>query len=97
MNLLLALAGTLPDPAQAVPVQCGAGLRYVYPQRIVPAGGRITVQARATAACKGHLRLLADDRVVASHAVDALPERRLSLTLRGEALRGCRVLRAELV
>ncbi len=94
--ILRALAGTLPDPAFAVPVQCGAGLRYVYPQRIVPAGGRLVFQARASAARKGQLRLLADDRLVASRSVDALPERRLSLALRAEALRGCRAVRVEL-
>jgi thioredoxin reductase len=96
--IVRALAGGLPVPELAAPVQLGAGLRYVYPQRIVAlGGGRITFHARAEGPWKGRLQLLADDRIVADRAVDAGPERRLSLVLRAETLRDCRSLRATLV
>ena len=91
-----ALAGTLPAPAQGIPVQAQGGLRYVYPQRLLPGDAPIRLCARASGEKRGRLRVLADGAVVQERRLHALPDRRITLTLPAAVLRGVRSLSVEL-
>ncbi|WP_419897331.1 NAD(P)/FAD-dependent oxidoreductase [Roseomonas sp. USHLN139] len=85
--LLRDLAGTLPAPAEAIPVTPAGALRYVYPQRVFRDAGAITLHARAATAHRGTLRLKAEGRTLVERRIDALPERRITLTIPAGALK----------
>lgn len=57
----------------------GAGLKYVYPQRLPAVAGRYRLYARVSDRACGTVRLRAGDRILAERGVNILPERRLSL------------------
>lgn len=94
--MMQAQAGTLPEPGPGVPVHASGGLRYVYPQRLVPGDAPIRLYARASGEQQGRLRVLADGRVVQERKLHALPERRMTLTLPAALLRGVQSLSVEL-
>lgn len=76
------LAGRLPDPGGGLPLAAeGEALKYVVPQRFVPAGpGDLAggaFQLRVTRAVRGRLTLAAGGAEVWSDALDTLPERRI--------------------
>ena len=91
-QILRALRGELPPPQAAIPVTPGGALRYIYPQRIIPGGAQLQLYGRASHAHKGRLRAMADDTLVFERLIRILPERRISLTLPGTALAGCKSL-----
>jgi thioredoxin reductase len=83
-HIRLALAGRLPDPADAVPLELsGEALRYALPQRIFarPAGAAGVIQLRVARPVRGRLSLLLDGREILGQRLRALPERRLVLPL----------------
>ena len=81
-----ALMGELPEaPLSVTP---GGKLRWVTPQRASAAGEVLRFEARAERPKRGTLRVLADGKVVQEKAVNALPERRLTIDV------PCRRLRA---
>ncbi|HEY0419926.1 MAG TPA: FAD/NAD(P)-binding oxidoreductase [Acetobacteraceae bacterium] len=94
--MLRALAGTLPAPAPAIPVEAAGHLRYVYPQRLLPGEIPLRLFARASGEHRGTLRVVADGRVVRQRRLHALPERRLTVAVPAAALRGVRSLQVEL-
>lgn len=96
--LAASLAGSLPSPQDALTLRVeGDALKYVLPHRLA-GGGRETdaitaIQMRVRRPARGRLRLRVDGVEVWSRALDALPERRISLPLsvlppnaRGDAL-----------
>ncbi|MBV8794563.1 MAG: NAD(P)/FAD-dependent oxidoreductase [Hyphomicrobiales bacterium] len=87
-SILKALAGALPDAEAAITLRAEGALSYVYPQRLLPEVGPTTIFARAARAHKGVLCLSARGETLAMRRINALPERRLSLTFPGERLRG---------
>ncbi len=80
--------GALP-PVTPRPLRAEGALLYVYPQRLLPAGG-LSRCSPAGFWARGRLRLIADGRELWTRRVDALPERRLSLPFPAERLRGKR-------
>lgn len=85
--VLAARTRRLPDPATAVPVSPGPGVRFVWPQRLCPgAGGPTALQAQLAEPRRGSLRVLADGRPVASRSVDAVPGKLLTIRLDPAAL-----------
>jgi thioredoxin reductase len=90
--ILRALKGDLPKANESVPVRPDGALAYVYPQRIVPERGPVVLRARAKTRHKGELRLLADNEILSRRKLDALPERRLTVTVGSERLAGRRNL-----
>ncbi|MCQ4159900.1 FAD-dependent oxidoreductase [Roseomonas sp. GC11] len=94
--MLRALEGRLPPPSAALPVVAAGGLRYVYPQRVVPGDGMVRLLARAAAAGRGWLRLSAGGVVLWQRAIHALPERRITLPLDTGLLRGAAGVTVEL-
>jgi NADPH-dependent 2,4-dienoyl-CoA reductase/sulfur reductase-like enzyme len=97
LAILRALRGSLPESVRAIPLEAGAGLRYAYPQRVVPeAGTSLRLFARAARPCRGVFRLLADGVVVAERRGTVAPERRLTLTLPAERVIGSSKLEAVL-
>jgi NADPH-dependent 2,4-dienoyl-CoA reductase/sulfur reductase-like enzyme len=84
------LDGKLPAPT-AIPVQVQGALKYVYPQRIAPGAaldGAQLFKARVGKAATGTLTVRADDRIVWSRRIRALPERRIAWPVGASALRG---------
>lgn len=79
-----ALEGRLPQPGGARIGLAHPALRLAVPQLI---GAEATdavhdrLQIRLSAPAKGRLHLMQDGRTLASHRIDSLPERRLSLPL----------------
>jgi NADPH-dependent 2,4-dienoyl-CoA reductase/sulfur reductase-like enzyme len=74
------LDGKLPPTGMGVPVETRGVLSYVYPQRIADAealDGKLLFLARAREAARGQLVLQADNRVIWSKPINALPERRI--------------------
>jgi hypothetical protein len=94
--ILHALGGRLPPLERASPLVAQGGLRYVYPQRIIPDERPVQLYGRARTAWNGYLRLVADGEVLAEQRVITLPERRLCITVPGERLRGRTGLQAVL-
>jgi thioredoxin reductase len=90
--ILRALRSDLPDPGAAIPVSAGGALRYAYPQRVVPQDAPQAFHARAAAARRGQLRLVGDGRTIAARRVNALPERRLTITAPAGSLHGIAAL-----
>jgi thioredoxin reductase len=88
--ILKALHGGLTDVGAGITLHVAGALRYAYPQRLLPGDGAITIFARAAKSHKGVLRLTAAGQTIAMRRINALPERRLSLTVPGERLRGMR-------
>lgn len=86
--ILKALDGGLDDGGGATALGVEGALAYAYPQRLLPGEGGITIFSRAARAHKGVLRLTAAGETLAMRRVSALPERRLSLTVPGDRLRG---------
>jgi NADPH-dependent 2,4-dienoyl-CoA reductase/sulfur reductase-like enzyme len=86
--ILHALRGGLPEPAGALPVFAGGAMRYVYPQRILPAGKTVQLFGRAAQKHQGRLRVLADETVLSERRVTVLPERRLGFSIAREKLDG---------
>ncbi|HVZ01415.1 MAG TPA: FAD-dependent oxidoreductase [Dongiaceae bacterium] len=87
-----ALDGKLPAPA-AIPVGTQGALKYVYPQRIAPGDaldGAQLFKARVRSAAHGTLTVRADDKVVWSRTIHALPERRIAWPVAASALQGAR-------
>jgi len=87
-----ALDGKLPAP-DSIPVQTRGALKYVYPQRIAPGDaldGTQLFKARVQKAAHGTLVVRADDKVVWSRRIRALPERRIAWPVSASALQGCR-------
>lgn len=85
-----ALDGKLPAPS-AVPVQTQGALKYVYPQRIAPGEAMDAARlfkARVARAASGTLTVRADDRVVWSRGISALPERRIAWPVAASSLQG---------
>ncbi|WP_159992564.1 NAD(P)/FAD-dependent oxidoreductase [Roseomonas sp. 18066] len=76
----------LPAPAEAIPVTPAGALRYAYPQHVFRDAGAITLYARASQAHRGTLRLKADGHTLVERRIDALPERRITLTIPEGAL-----------
>lgn len=94
--MLRALQGRLPSPNGAARVTATGALRYAYPQRLLPQDAAVMLCGRALVAHHGRLRLLAEGKVVAQRRLHALPERRLTLQVPAERLRGARALEATL-
>jgi len=95
--VLRALRGGAVAPAPAVAVQAGAGLRYVYPQRLAGGAGPVRLFARAAAAHDGRLRVVAGGQTLLDRRQRILPERRLTIDLPEAARRPGQDLRVELV
>jgi NADPH-dependent 2,4-dienoyl-CoA reductase/sulfur reductase-like enzyme len=91
-----ALAGTLPEAGLGIPVRAGGGLRYVYPQRLVPDGQAVRLFARVGAEQRGRLRVSAAGQVLQDRAIHALPERRITITLPANLPRDMAALTVEL-
>lgn len=64
-----------------VAVKAGAGLRYIYPQRITGDRGAVTLYGRVAEAQRGTLRVRAGGTMILEKPVKLLPERRLTLEL----------------
>jgi thioredoxin reductase len=88
--ILKSLQGALMDIDAAITLRVAGALRYAYPQRLLPVAGPITIFSRAAKPHKGVLRLTVDGETIAMRRINTLPERRLSLTVLGERLRGKR-------
>ena len=76
------LAGRLPPPERAIPVEADEPIRFVYPQVIAQPGappGPLLFRARVSREVRGRLRLLVNGREAWSRRIHALPERRLRL------------------
>jgi thioredoxin reductase len=86
--ILRALRGDLPPAERAIPVSAGGAIRYVYPQRVVPDGGRIRFYGRARAAHRGRLSIVADGQVLSERRISVLPERRISLSIDAASIAG---------
>ena len=85
------LEGKLPPTGMGVPVQAEGALSYVYPQRIArdePLDRELLFLARARKAAKGRLILKADDTVIWTHRISALPERRIAWPVSTRLLQG---------
>lgn len=76
----LALRGQLPD-AQRDVVVVGDVLKYAVPQRPVADGCHGVIQLRVARPARGRLRMLVDGAEVASRAMVARPERRITLPM----------------
>ena len=88
------LGGRLPPPS-AIPVETEGALKYVYPQRIAPGealDGAQLFKARVTKAARGTLLVRADDKVIWSRRICALPERLLSWPVETPRLQGARTV-----
>jgi thioredoxin reductase len=86
--IVASLRGDLPDTPGLRLQAAGAALKYVMPQVVAPGTGAGTgdaalpaLQLRVTRAVRGHVTVAADGRAIASHAVNARPERRITLPL----------------
>ena len=88
--ILRALQGRLTETDAAITLRVEGALRYAYPQRLLPDEGAITIFSRVDRAHRGVLRLVAGGQTLAARRINALPERRLNLTVPGERLRGKR-------
>ena len=88
--ILKALDGGLEDIDAATTLGVEGALGYAYPQRLLWDRGVVTIFSRAARARRGVLRLTAGGETLAVRRVSALPERRLSLTVPGDRLRGKR-------
>jgi hypothetical protein len=77
-------------------VEADGALRFVLPQRVLPGDAPVRLQARASVEHRGVLRLRAGAQVLRERRLHALPERRLTLTIPSEALRGASRLTLEL-
>jgi thioredoxin reductase len=87
-----ALEGRLPAPV-GIAVEMEGALKYVYPQRIAPGealDGALLFKARVQKAARGTLVVRADDRVVWSRRISALPERRIAWPVSAATLQGSR-------
>ena len=85
------LDGRLPPTGMGVPVQAAGALAYVYPQRIVgeePFDRELLFFARARQATRGALVVKADDTIIWSHRISALPERRIAWPIEAKTLQG---------
>jgi thioredoxin reductase len=85
-----ALNGKLPAPT-SIPVQTQGALKYVYPQRIAPGealDGTQLFKARVAKAATGALTVRADDKIVWSRSINALPERRIAWPVAASSLQG---------
>jgi NADPH-dependent 2,4-dienoyl-CoA reductase/sulfur reductase-like enzyme len=74
-------------------------LAYVYPQRIyrdAPASHPLLFKARVKREVRGRLSVVVDGRVVWSHRISALPERRIAWKLPTRDLRSCQQVSVEL-
>jgi thioredoxin reductase len=96
--ILQALAGKLPAPDPATAVRPAAGLRYVYPQRLLPPfpGEALRLRARAAAERRGWLRVRGDGELLAERRLHALPERRITVDLAAAGVAGKRMLEVSL-
>ena len=95
-SIIRALAGELPPSDATVPVTVAGGLRYAYPQRVVPGQGATQLYARVLQEHRGRLRLLADGRTILDRVIHALPERRIRIPLDTNMLTSASRLTAEL-
>jgi NADH dehydrogenase FAD-containing subunit len=85
-----ALNGKLPAPT-SIPVQTQGALKYVYPQRIAHGDaldGVHLFKARVQKAAHGTLIVRADDKIVWSRSINALPERRIAWPVAASSLQG---------
>ena len=99
-NILAALRGRLPERGRLIPVTTAVPLSYVYPQQIDPTGPTdqpLLFKARVMRAARGRLQVSIDGKPVWSHAIQALPERRLAWHLPGGHLQDARSIHVELV
>ncbi len=72
------LAGRLPSPERAIKLTPGDGVRYVVPQRLVPAsGGLAYLQLRAAADVSGALVAHCRGRLIMTQPLTPAPERRI--------------------
>jgi thioredoxin reductase len=83
--ILQALNGRLPAITSTIAVQAGQGLRYVYPQRLLPGPEPVRLSSRVTQAFRGRLRVVAGGRCLLETRVRCLPERRLTIDLPANA------------
>lgn len=90
--ILHALRHGLPAPTLAIPVTVGGAMRYVYPQRLIVEHLPFRLFGRAKVAHRGRLRVLADDKVIASRPISILPERRITLSIAAGDLAGRRAV-----
>jgi NADPH-dependent 2,4-dienoyl-CoA reductase/sulfur reductase-like enzyme len=87
-TIAASLDDKLPVP-KTIPVQTEGALKYVYPQRIAPGDaldGALLFKARVRKAATGTLAVRADDKVVWSRRISALPERRIAWPVSTSAL-----------
>lgn len=94
--ILQAIDGKLPVPDRSIVVRPGSGLRYVYPQRLIPGSGSVTVFARAEQRRSGTLRVTSGGRELLRRPLSILPERRLTVRLPPDASQVAEDLRVEL-
>lgn len=85
--ILRSLAGALPEYGAGFGVKVeGDVLKYVMPQRGVPAGGEpalAALQLRLTRPARGRIIVSRGDEALASYRIHSRPERRISLPLPG--------------
>jgi thioredoxin reductase len=67
--------------APEIAVKAGNGLRYIYPQRLTPEGGPVTLFGRVSQNCRGRLVVKSGANVYLRQDINMLPERRLTLNL----------------
>jgi NADPH-dependent 2,4-dienoyl-CoA reductase/sulfur reductase-like enzyme len=67
--------------ASEVTVRAGNGLRYIYPQRLTPDGGPVTLFGRVSQSCRGRIVVKSGTNVYLRQGINMLPERRLTLSL----------------
>jgi thioredoxin reductase len=83
--VLRSLAGTLPEAGSGLALRIeGDALKYVMPQRLVPAGGDpalAALQLRLTRPARGRIVVTREGEALASYRIDSRPERRISLPL----------------
>ncbi|MFC3127697.1 NAD(P)/FAD-dependent oxidoreductase [Pseudoroseomonas globiformis] len=95
LAMLKALEGRLPA-GNGIPVEAAGELRYVFPQRLLPGDALLRLQARSARAIRGMLRVMVDGRTVQSREIRVLPERRITLRLPPDLVRGAGSVRVEL-
>jgi thioredoxin reductase len=95
--ILRALDGRLPATTSGIAVRAGQGLRYVYPQRLVPGRESVRLFGRVTNRFSGRLSVMAGEHALIEKRVSVLPERRLTLDLPAAARNQPVDLRVELV
>ncbi|MET4030387.1 thioredoxin reductase [Bradyrhizobium sp. JR7.2] len=79
-SILKGLDGTKLS-APEIAVKAGNGLRYIYPQRLTPEGGPVTLFGRVSQNCRGRLVVKSGANVFLRQDINMLPERRLTLNL----------------